>query len=349
MTTLDLGGRLVGRGQPCFVIAEAGVNHNGDAALAHALIDAAAKAGADAVKFQTFSADRLVTRSAPKADYQRETTGAAESQHEMLRKLELSPALHAELIDHCRQAGIMFLSTPFDAGSADLLDRLGVPAFKVSSGELTNAPLLRHLASKGRPIIMSTGMANLDEVKAAVEILAGAGASQVALLHCVSEYPAQPADVNLRAMATMAAATALPIGYSDHTMGIEVSLAAAALGAVIVEKHLTMSCDLPGPDHRCSAQPEELARLVRGIRTVEAALGHGRKEPAPGELAIARVARRSLVAARSIGAGTILTEDLIAVMRPGTGLPPERLPELIGRRLKVAVDAGALLTMDQLS
>lgn len=349
MTTVTIGGRLVGDGQPCLVIAEAGVNHNGDAALAHQLIDAAAKAGADAVKFQTFSADRLVTRSAPKADYQRETTGAAESQHEMLRKLELSPALHAELFEHCRQAGIMFLSTPFDAASADLLDGLGVPAFKVSSGELTNVPLLRHLAAKGRPIIMSTGMANLREVQAAVGTLKGAGATQIALLHCVSEYPARPVHVNLRAMATMAAATALPIGYSDHTTGIEVSLAAAALGAAIVEKHLTMGCDLPGPDHRCSAEPDELARLVRGIRVVEAALGHGRKEPAPGELAIARVARRSLVASQPLGAGTILTADLIAVMRPGTGLPPDRLPELLGRRLKVAVDAGTLLTMELLS
>ena len=349
MTAVRIGDRLVGAGCPCLVIAEAGVNHNGSGVLAHKLVDLAARAGADAVKFQTFSADRLASRSAPKAAYQRDTTGTAESQYDMLRRLELSPEIHRELVDHCRQSGLMFLSTPFDEASVDLLDGLGVPAFKMSSGEITNVSLLRHVAAKGKPIIMSTGMSTLAEVQSAVGVLGDAGASQVVLLHCVSRYPADPAEANLRAMRTMADATSLPVGYSDHTMGIEVALTAVALGAVVLEKHFTSSRALAGPDHRCSLEPAELTKLVHGVRAVESALGHGRKEPTEGEAAVAAVARRSLVAARAIPAGTVLTEDLITSRRPGTGLPPDMLPRVLGRRVRMAVDAGTLLTLDLLT
>jgi N-acetylneuraminate synthase len=343
-----VAGRSIGPGQPCFLIAEAGVNHNGDLALARALVDAAVDAGADAVKFQTFQADRLVTADAPKADYQKDNSAADESQYAMLRRLELSQTAHQELAAYCK-GRILFMSTPFDEQCADFLAGMGVPLLKIPSGEITNLPYLAHVARLGKPLILSTGMASLGEVESAVRTVHEAGNALLVLLHCVSNYPADPADCNLRAMATMAAAFGHPVGYSDHTLGLEVALAAVALGACVIEKHFTLDRTLPGPDHRASLTPDELASLAYGIRTVEAALGHGRKEPAASEADTARVARKSLVACRDILRGTVLTCDMIRVKRPGTGLPPAMQSYLVGRAVRADIKAGTLLTLDLLA
>jgi N-acetylneuraminate synthase len=343
-----IAGRPVGPGHPCFIIAEAGVNHNGSLALARRLVDAAARAGADAVKFQTFRAERLATSAAPKAAYQKRTTGAHESQLMMLRRLELSEEHHRQLIAHCGRRGILFLSSPFDEESADLLDALGVPAFKVPSGEITNLPFLSHLGRKRKPVILSTGMSTLDEVRWAVETLRENGCSKLVLLHCVSDYPARPRDANLRAMRTLEAEFGTPVGFSDHTPGREVALAAAALGACIVEKHFTLDRALPGPDHQASVEPGELRALVEGIRTVESALGSGLKVPARAERGTAAVARKSLVASRDIPAGAVLTPILVAVRRPGTGMPPAALPTILGRRVRRALKAGHVLSWKDL-
>ncbi|MFH0954145.1 MAG: N-acetylneuraminate synthase [Verrucomicrobiota bacterium] len=348
VTHVSIAGRLVGPGQPCFVIAEAGVNHNGDMALARALVDAAAAAGADAVKFQTFRAANIVTREAPQADYQKAHTGIEESQYDMLKRLELTEDAHRELLEYCRARHLLFLSAPFDEESADFLDQLQMAAFKVPSGEITNLPFLAHLARKHKPLIVSTGMANEQEVASAVRAVREENNDQLILLHCVSTYPADPSDANLRAMGTLARAFRVPVGFSDHTLGTEVSLAAVALGACVIEKHFTTDRALPGPDHRASLEPHELSALVKGIRKVESALGHGRKEPVPGEANVASVARKSLVAARSIAAGERLSENMIAVRRPGTGLPPTSRRELIGRRAKVDIPAGALFTREMI-
>ena len=346
VTPIRIANRLIGPGQPCFIIAEAGVNHNGRMDLAKRLIDAAKTAGADAVKFQTFKAERLAGASAPKAAYQLQTTAHDESQQEMLRRLELSEADHRELMAYCAAQDMLFLSTPFEEESADLLERLGVSAFKLPSGELTNLPLLEHVARKGKPMIMSTGMATLAEVETAVRTITARGNDTLVLLHCVSQYPADPSAVNLRAMRTMMDAFSRPVGYSDHTMGIEIALAAVAMGACVIEKHLTLDRTLPGPDQRASLEPDEWAALVRGIRKIEAALGHGRKEPAPGEAETAAVARKSLVAACDIPRGRILSESLIAVKRPGTGLPPSMMQEVIGRVVIKHIPAETVLTME---
>jgi N-acetylneuraminate synthase len=338
--SFDIGRAAIGGGA-CFVIAEAGVNHDGDLDKALALVDAAAAAGADAVKFQTFSADRLVTADAPKARYQERDASA--SQHEMLRRLELAPANYRRIADYCNEKGIVFLSSPFDEDSADLLEALDIAAFKIPSGELINIPFLQHVARKRRPMIVSTGMATLGEVRGAVAAIAAAGCERLALLHCVSAYPAEPRDANLRAMATLRREFDVPVGWSDHTLGTEVSLAAAALGADIIEKHLTLDRTAPGPDHAASLEPDELASLVRGIRTIASALGSGEKRPAEAELEIAAVARKSLVAARALRAGETLAAADVVLRRPGTGLPPMWLDRLLGRRAARAVEAGALL------
>lgn len=344
----SIAGRAVGPGHPCFVIAEAGVNHNGSLATALALVDAAAEAGADAVKFQTFSAARLVTSGAPKAEYQVRGTGAGEDQQAMLKALEMDEAMHLALLERCRGKGILFLSSPFEEGAADLLERLDVAAFKLPSGEITNLPFLAHVARKGRPVILSTGMADLGEVERALAILRESGNPPVALLHCVSAYPTSPADANLRAMATLAGAFQVPVGYSDHTTGLEVPLAAVALGACILEKHITLDRSLPGPDQAASLEPEGLRALVAGVRTVEAALGHGRKEPAPCERNTAEVARKSLVAAMPLPAGTVLTPRHLVLMRPGNGLGASLLPMLIGRTVVRDLPAGRVLELGDL-
>ena len=343
MQVIQLADKLIGPGQPVFVIAEAGVNHNGDLKMARALIDVAVEAGADAVKFQTFRADRLVTTDAPKAEYQLQSTNDAESQFEMLRGLELSADAHRELQSLCNARGIIFLSTPFDEEAADLLDELGVPAFKISSGDLTNSPLLEHVARKGKPVILSTGMSELSELIEAVSVLNAAGCESPVLLHCVSNYPAVPSEINLRAMQTMRSAFDVPVGFSDHTKEIDIALAAVALGACVLEKHFTLDRTLPGPDHRASLEPAHLRALVRSIRRVESALGSGRKVPAPSEIETAKVARRSLVAARDIPAGATLERDMVIMRRPGTGLSPAMLETLLGRRAVREIAAGTLL------
>lgn len=326
-------GRLIGRGQPAFIIAEAGVNHNGDLELARQLVRAAAEAGADAVKFQTFVADRLVTSDAPQADYQRRHTGVTESQQAMLKRLQLSEEAHHELQALCSQLGILFLSTPFDEQCADFLSDLGIVAFKIPSGELTNTPFLAHVARKGLPVILSTGMATVEEIGRAVEIIRGEGNGNIVLLQCVSSYPSAPADTNLRAMQTLADLFQAPVGYSDHTDGIEIALAAAALGACVIEKHFTIDRGLPGPDHKASLEPRELIAMVAGIRKVESALGDGEKRPVASELSTAAVARKSLVAARALKAGEIFEASMAVARRPGTGLAPSLLGSLRGRPL----------------
>lgn len=332
-----------------FIIAEAGVNHNGSLDLALRLVDAAKASGADAVKFQTFRADKLATRSAHKAAYQERTTAEAETQFEMLQRLELDVAAHRRLIDHCEELGIQFLSSPFDGPSVDLLDSLNVSLYKVPSGEITNFPFLRHLAQKRRPIILSTGMSTLGEVEEAVEVLRDAGSHQITLLHCVTEYPAPYDEVNLRAMQTLKLAFGLPVGYSDHTPGIEISIAATALGAEVIEKHFTLDRSLPGPDHAASLEPAELKEMVTAIRNVEAALGSGIKTPAPCEVPNISVARKSIVAAKSLTAGHKLAEEDLDVKRPGNGLASKLIPALLGRTLRVGLDKDALIRWDHLA
>ncbi len=346
--TVQIGDREVGPGQPCFIVAEAGVNHNGQIELAEQLVDIAIEAGADAVKFQTFKAERVVSACAPKADYQLRTTDAAESQLDMLRGLELSADDHRTLMARCAERNILFLSSAFDESSADLLNELGVAAFKIPSGEITNLPFLDHIARMGKPMIVSTGMSTLGEVETGVKTFQDAGNNDLVLLHCVSNYPADPADVNLRAMATMATAFSVPTGYSDHMAGIEVALAAVAMGACVIEKHFTTDRNLVGPDHEASVQPDELKALVRGVRIVESALGDGCKTPAASEANTAAVARKSLVAAQDVSAGTTLTDELVAVKRPGTGLPPSMLQYVLGRSTQVDLAADTIIDLGML-
>ncbi len=349
MVSLRIADRSIGPGKPCFIIAEAGVNHNGQLEMAIRLIDEAVSAGADAVKFQTFKAIRLATPDAPKAKYQQEMMGTKQSQLDMLRTLELSRENHLVLMEHCRRRGVHFLSTPFDEESADLLDELGVPAFKISSGEITNLPLLSHIAAKNKPLILSTGMCSLGEVETAVNTIEAVGSQGLILLHCVSSYPADPPEVNLRAMITLGAAFGTPVGYSDHTQGNEVAMAAVAMGACVVEKHFTLNRGLPGPDHRASLEPSELVDLIHGIRKVESALGTGRKTAVTSEADTAAIARKSLVAAKNIPAGTLITESMIAIRRPGTGLPPGMRCHLVNRTALREIPIGALFRWEDLT
>jgi N,N'-diacetyllegionaminate synthase len=318
------------------IIAEAGVNHNGELDLARRLIDAAADAGADLVKFQTFRADRLVTRQAAKAGYQARAGAAEESQHAMLRRLELSREMHQQLIAHAAARSIGFFSTAFDRDSADLLLELGLQRFKIPSGEITNLPYLRHIGGYRKQVILSTGMATLDEIEAALQALetAGTARAQITVLHCTSEYPAPLDEVNLRAMLTIRDAFGVAVGYSDHTVGIEVAVAAVALGATVIEKHFTLDRTLPGPDHQASLEPGELTAMVRAIRNIEQALGDGCKRPGASEARNRAVARKSLVAARAIRAGEAFSEANLAVKRPGTGVSPMRWDEVLGRPAK---------------
>jgi N-acetylneuraminate synthase len=336
------GRRVIGAGHPTFVIAEAGVNHNGDLGRALDLVQAAADAGADAVKFQTFHTDLVVTARAPQAAYQRRNA-PARSQRDMIRRLELSEDTHRRLKSRAERRGLVFLSTPFDAPSADFLFALGVPAFKIPSGELTNLPFLRQIARFRRPILLSTGMSTLAEVAVAVATLRRAGGAQMALLHCVSCYPARLEDVNLRAIETLAGRFHVPAGYSDHTLGIEASLAAVARGAVIIEKHLTLDRRLKGPDHAASLEPREFAAMVHGIRNVERMLGSGVKAPVPAELPVARVARRSLVTAVPIPRDTRITASMVMCKRPGTGLPPSEHGDVVGRTTRKTLSADHVL------
>lgn len=334
--------------RPCFIIAEAGVNHNGSLDSALDLVDIAAAAGADAVKFQSFRAEDLVTEDAPKAEYQKRATGSEKSQFKMLKELELDEGAFVEIAARCKERRILFMSTPFDEGSADHLESLGMSIFKIPSGELTNHPLIRHIAAKGKPVIQSTGMATLDEVARAVEVIRSTGNTEFQLLHCVSDYPADPATVNLRAMQTMRERFQVPVGLSDHTLGTHIPVAAVAMGAACIEKHFTSDKSLPGPDHQASLDPAELKEMIRQIREVESAFGSGVKAPTDAERQTALVARRSVVASRDLPAGQVLGHADLALRRPGSGLAPSEIPGLIGKRLAKSVLRNALIKPEDL-
>jgi len=318
------------------IIAEAGVNHNGDMSLAKKLVDIAAESGADLVKFQTFSADRLATHFAHKAEYQKSETGETESQHAMLRKLELTEEMHVQLIAYCQSRAVGFLSTGFDIESVDLLNRLGQELFKIPSGEITNMPLLRHIGGLGKRVILSTGMSTMDEIESAISVLENSGTprSKVTVLHCTTAYPAPMSDVNLSAMQSIKSALNVEIGYSDHTLGIEIPIAAVALGATVIEKHFTLDRNMPGPDHKASLEPAELKAMINAIRNIEQALGDGVKRLMPSEVENIVIARKSIVACQSISKGEIFSSENITAKRPNNGISAMQWDEVIGKAAK---------------
>jgi len=319
-----------------FIVAEAGVNHNGSLEIAKKLIDAAKECGADAVKFQTFKAEKVVSKKSEKAEYQKQTTDPGESQFEMIKKLELDFNAHKELIKYCKEKEIQFLSSPFDLDSIDLLDELGLDTFKIPSGEIVNLPYLREIGKLNRKVILSTGMADLGEIEDALDILIRSGTRKenITILHCNTEYPTPFEDVNLLAMLTIKQAFKVNVGYSDHTLGIEVPVAAVALGAALIEKHFTLDRNMEGPDHRASLEPNELKAMITAIRNVEKALGDGIKRPSISESKNKIIVRKSIVAKRKIRKGEIFTEENIAVKRPGIGISPMRWDEVIGKVAK---------------
>ena len=318
------------------IIAEAGVNHNGRLDFAKSLIDVAASSGADIVKFQTFNANRLATRAAKKADYQLDSSGSLESQHSMLSRLELSESMHHELIAHCKIRKIGFLSTGFDIESIDFLNSLGQEQFKIPSGEITNLPYLKHIGQINKPVILSTGMSTMDEIGSAIKILENSGTqrNKITILQCTSEYPARITDANLRVMQSIQLAFGVEVGYSDHTEGIEASLAAVALGATIIEKHFTLNRHLPGPDHQMSIESLELKELVKCIRNIEKALGDGIKKITPIESKNRLIVRKSIVASQLIKAGETLTMQNLTTKRPGTGISPMQLNNILGAKAR---------------
>lgn len=346
---LLIANRSIGPGLPCFVIAEAGVNHNGDVNLAHQLIDAAVEAGSGAVKFQSFVTEDLITPDAPKARYQIETTSEPGSQYNMLKSLELSGAQQAELKAHCDKRGILYLCTPYEHGSIDMLDELSIPAFKVASTDTNNLVLLKYLAGKGRPVILSTGMSTLGEVDQAVQTLWNCGLEgKIALLHCTSEYPAPFDELNLKAIQTMQYAFGCPVGFSDHTPGVGASPWAVALGACIIEKHFTLDRTMKGPDHRASLEPKELSKLVQTIRDVESALGNGIKRPTGSEIRNKSLMQKSVVANRFLRLGTIIKPDDLTCKRPGTNLDPSWYDRLIGKQVKCDINKNEPLTLSKI-
>ncbi len=320
--------------QHTIIIAEAGVNHNGSMVSAKKLVDVAADAGADYVKFQTFKADTLVTQSAEKAEYQKIITDKSESQFEMIKKLELDKSAHDELIKHCEEKGIRFLSAAFDHDSIELLADLNIPLYKIPSGEITNLPYLRHIGRMGKPIILSTGMSTLEEVQKALNVLLESGAEKekITILHCNTEYPTPMEDVNLKAMLTIREELGVNIGYSDHTLGIEVPIAAVAMGATVIEKHFTLDRTLTGPDHAASLEPHELKSMVTAIRNIKKAMGDGIKKPSPSETRNIPIARKSIVAKKPIKKGERYSEENITVKRPGTGISPIEWDNIINQK-----------------
>lgn len=327
-----------------YIIAEAGVNHNGSFALACKLVDAAKKAGVDCIKFQTFKSENLVSRTAKKAEYQKKTTGDS-SQQDMLKKLELSFDEFLNLKNYCENMGICFLSTPFDFDSIEFLNSIDMPFWKIPSGEVTNLPYLLALAKTGKPVVMSTGMCTLQEMREAIDVLQANGTKEIKLLHCNTEYPTPFEDVNLKAMQTMRDEFQMEVGYSDHTKGIEVPIAAVALGATIIEKHFTLDRNMEGPDHKASLEPNELAEMVCCIRNIEKALGSGDKTPSPSEKKNIAVARKSIVAKTKIKAGDTLTENNVTVKRPGTGISPMKWFEILGTKAVKDFDEDELIIL----
>ncbi|MCX7835704.1 MAG: N-acetylneuraminate synthase [bacterium] len=340
---------MIDKNHPCFIIAEAGVNHNGNPELAFQLIDIAAEAGVNAVKFQTFRAEDLADVNAPKAVYQQETVGETINQLEMLKQLELPLPIYFQLKEYAEKKGLVFLSSPFEEKSADfLVNELKVAAIKVPSGELTNFPFLIHLAKMGLPLIVSTGMATLEEVRRSVQIIFQNGNPPLALLHCTSSYPAPYDSINLRAMLTLEKEFQIPIGFSDHTEGIHIPIAAVALGACIIEKHFTIDRNLPGPDHKASLSPIELKAMVQGIRSVEIALGDGIKRPHAIEKDVTEVARKSLFTSKPLKKGSTITSDCLIARRPGTGIPPSELQSIVGKRILRDLPMGSMLRYEDL-
>lgn len=333
-----------------FIIAEAGVNHNGSVETAREMVDIAAQAGADAVKFQTFKAEKVISKFALKAEYQKKSTPGCESQLEMVKKLELDADAHKELMSYCVEKGIIFLSSAFDLESMNLLKELGLAIFKIPSGEITNVPYLLKVGNLKKKIILSSGMATLEEIRQALKVLISAGTpkANITVLHCNTEYPAQFEDVNLSAMLTIKDTLKIKVGYSDHTLGIEVPIAAVALGARVIEKHFTLSRDMEGSDHRASLEPDELRAMVKAIRNIEKALGDGVKRPSPSEIKNKAVVRKSIVAAEDISKGITLTSGMLSIKRPGTGISPEYLNEILGRRVKNNIEEDEVLTWDSL-
>jgi N,N'-diacetyllegionaminate synthase len=346
--SVRIGDRTVGRGEGVYVVAEAGVNHDGILDRALELVDAAADAGADAVKFQVFDVDRLVAEGTEKAEYQRRTDGGSESQDAMLRRLQLGRSAFEAIAERAAARGIAFLASPFDEESVDLLVELGVPAIKIASPDLVNLPLVEYASRTGLPVVLSTGMADLDESRAAVDAAHAGGATELVLLHCVSAYPARAEDANLAAMATLAGEFDVPVGFSDHTLGTAVAVAAAALGACLIEKHLTLDRTAPGPDHAASLEPQELADMVLACRAASAAVGDGVKRPVAAELENISVTRRSVAAADDLPAGSVLTRSSLVALRPGTGIPAASLESLVGRTLARPVRRFRLLAPEDL-
>lgn len=344
----NIRGRKVGGTAPCLIIAEAGVNHNGNADLAEEMIRQAQWAGADCIKFQTFEPEQLVTASSPKATYQLKTTDPRESQLEMLRKLVLPAEAYRRLMRLCENLGLLFLSTPYRIGDVEFLRGLGIDWFKVASGQIVETPLLKRLAELRKPVIMSTGMSTLTEVASAVRLFRECGNERFALLQCTTDYPANIHDANILSMVSMREEFGALVGYSDHTQTPSACLAAAALGAKIIEKHFTLDKKMPGPDQMCSADPEEFSRLVRSVREIEAALGSPNKQPTPAESRNAKSMRCSIVAAVDIPAGTVLTEPLLTLKRPNTGLPARDWDNVLGRKTKVAISKDSMLRWEHL-
>lgn len=314
-----------------FIIAEAGDNHNGNLELALKLVDVAVESGADCVKFQTFVTEEVISKKAEKADYQKESTGASESQYEMVKKLELSFEQFSEIASYCKERGIMFLSTAFDLKSIDFLNTLSMPFWKIPSGEITNLPYLIKIAQTNKDVVLSTGMATIDEIREAVEILSNNGAGKITILHCNTEYPTPMMDVNLKAMNSIQKIFNVDVGYSDHTLGIEVPIAAVALGAKIIEKHFTLDRNMEGPDHQASLEPHELKDMVKSIRNIENALGSGVKKPSQSEIKNINIARKSIVARQKIAKGELFTEENLAIKRPGNGISPMKWFDILGK------------------
>lgn len=348
MNSISLAGRSIGKNEPVFIIAEAGVNHNGSLKLAKEMVIRAKEAGADCVKFQTFKAERVVTKNAPKAAYQLKTTPTTESQLEMLKKLELSFADYEEIIAVCRQHDIIFISTPYSPEDVDFLSKLPVPAFKIASGQIVEPAFLEYVAGKSLPVLLSTGMATLEEVGAAVGLIQKTGNNSLLILQCSTNYPTISEDVNLRAMTTMERAFGLNVGYSDHTQSEVACIASVAMGACLIEKHFTLDKSLPGPDHSCSADPSEFRALVQKIRETEKILGSGRKEPTEAEKINMPGMRRSIVSKQPIKAGTLITRELLEFKRPATGILPGLLGDVIGTTARIDIPKDVLIAWGDL-
>ena len=345
---IKIENKIISKDQPCFIIVDAGVNHNGDLNLAKKLIDVAAVAQVDAIKFQTFNPETLITKTAKRAKYQEKNIGGKETQYEMLKRLMLKREYHPILKEYTESKGLIFLSTPFSIDDADYLYELGIPAFKVGSTDSNNIPYLEHIAKRGLPIILSTGMSNLEEVKASVKAIRKKGNDKIIVLHCTTNYPTKMEEVNLRAMDTIKKELRILVGYSDHTKGIEVPIAAVARGARIIEKHFTLDKNMKGPDHKASLEPKELKEMVTKIRNIEVALGSKIKKPTSSEIEVAEVARKSIVAAVNIPKNTLITQKMLTLKRPGTGLKPAVMNKLIGKKTKEIIKKDELIDLKKI-